>query len=71
MFNVKAEKEPFGIYGIVKDPVVAVFSIFGTLIGVRGEIGFTRAAESRIQHVGDGNFCAWKLLLRGPWKMSK
>lgn len=37
----------YGMYGIVEDPKSAVFSIFGALIKVRGEVIFTRAAETR------------------------
>jgi hypothetical protein len=37
----------FGVYGVVEDPTSAIFSIFGAIIGVRGEIGFERAAGSR------------------------
>ncbi|KAJ5577072.1 Glycoside hydrolase superfamily [Penicillium sp. DV-2018c] len=37
----------YGVYGVVEDPASAVFSIFGAIIGIRGELGFQRAAEAR------------------------
>ncbi|KAJ5256934.1 Glycoside hydrolase superfamily [Penicillium angulare] len=37
----------FGVYGVVEDPQSAIFGVFGALIGVRGERGFSDAAESR------------------------
>ncbi|KAJ5437022.1 Glycoside hydrolase superfamily [Penicillium cf. griseofulvum] len=47
MLAGEAGNAAFGVYGIVEDPESAIFSIFGALIGVRGEMGFARAAESR------------------------
>ncbi|KAJ5827672.1 Glycoside hydrolase superfamily [Penicillium robsamsonii] len=47
MLAGEAGNAAFGVYGIVEDPKSAVFSIFGALIGVRGEMGFARAAEAR------------------------
>jgi len=36
----------FSVYSVVEDPASTIFSIFGAVVGVRGEIGFKRATRS-------------------------
>lgn len=37
----------FGVYGVVEDPKSAIVSLFIALVGLRGELGFSKAAEVR------------------------